>query len=527
MAELVPWLSPVFYNDLYPDAPYKLSEYYNGKLIIYEWIRGWVMAVTFDENGNYLRMEPFLDHMQFDSPVDIQIGQDGAIYVLEYGTNWFSKNSNAKLVRIEYKEGNRNPVAEISLDKQYGATPLTVQLSAEKSLDPDGNDKLQYNWSLEGMQLEGETVEYTFTKPGVHKIELVVTDNKGGKGTTSEQVFVGNTPPEVKIHTAANRSFYWDNSVLDYSIEVRDKEDLEINKEQVALSFGYLPRGKDIAVILSNGGDISNFRYAKGQQMVATMDCKACHSLKDNSVGPSYVAISQRYAGQKDVINQLSTKIIEGGSGNWGAHFMSPHPELSTQDAREMVNYILSLTGNEEAGKLPLKDTIILKEHIGQGIEGSYLLNAGYTDNGANGIEPLVSNTFLTLKNPYVQAEDFDKGSVSIGTSTTNEFYAYIRAVNGGYIQFNQIDLNHVEKLKFRVLPKTEGRVEIRLDSVDGTVIGSVAIPAKADGGSSWKEFTASLEEVNTRHTLYFVFTSAEGKEQHLFDIDWIYFSEN
>lgn len=118
-------VGPVYYSDEYPEAPYKLSEYYDGKLIIYEWIRGWMMAVTFDDNGNYLRMEPFLEHFDFAAPVDVQIyPEDGAIYVLEYGTNWFSKNTDAKLVRIEYKEGNRNPVAEISIDSKYGATPF-------------------------------------------------------------------------------------------------------------------------------------------------------------------------------------------------------------------------------------------------------------------------------------------------------------------------------------------------------------------------------------------------------------------
>jgi cytochrome c len=206
---------------------------------------------------------------------------------------------------------------------------------------------------------------------------------------------------------------------------------------------------------------------------------------------------------------------------------MSPHPELSTKDAQEMVSYILSLSSKDETRKLSLKDSIILTDHINQGREGSYLLNAKYTDKGANGIEPLVSNSFLSLNNPRVESEDFDEGSVSIGTSTTNEFYAYIRAVKGGYIKFNQIDLNHIEKLKFRVLPNTEGRIEVRLDSIEGPIIGSVAIPAMPGGGSSWKEFTATMEEVNTRHNLYFVFTGPEGKKQHLFDIDWIYFSEN
>jgi cytochrome c len=519
-------VGPLFYSDLYPNADYKLSEYYNGKLIIYEWIRGWLMTVTFDEDGNYLRMEPFLDHIQFDSPIDIQINQDGALYVLEYGTNWFSKNSNAKLVRIEYKEGNRNPVAEISLDIQYGPTPLKVQLSAKKSLDHDKNDKLQYNWSVEGNQFEGETVEHIFTEAGVHKVELLVTDDKGGQGTASSQVYVGNTPPEIQIQTSANRSFYWDNSVLDYSIEVKDEEDLEINPDDIKLSFGYVPRGKDVAVILSEDQDVSNFKYSKGQQMVATMDCKACHAMDDISVGPSYLSISQRYEGEKDVIKKLSAKIIEGGSGIWGAHFMSPHPELSTENANEIVNYILSLSSKGETGKLPLKGIIVLKEHIGQGIEGSYLLNASYTDNGANGIEPLVSSVHITLRNPYVQAEDFDEGSASIGTSTTNEFYAYTRAAHNGYMRFNQIDLRHVDELIFRVLPKAKGKIEVRLDKVDGPVISSVSISDKAEGGKTWKEITAPLEETEGTHDLYFVFTSGEGKEQPLFDIDWIYFSE-
>jgi cytochrome c len=93
---------PVYYSDLFPNAPFKLSPYYDGKLIIYDWVRRWFMAVTLDEEYNYLRMEPFLDHVDFVAPTDIQFASDGATYILEYGTNWFAKNSDAKLIRIEY-----------------------------------------------------------------------------------------------------------------------------------------------------------------------------------------------------------------------------------------------------------------------------------------------------------------------------------------------------------------------------------------------------------------------------------------
>src|SRR5690606_30340250 len=49
---------PVFYNTHVKKAPYQLSDYYDGKLFIYEWIRGWIMAVSFDEQGHYAGMEP-------------------------------------------------------------------------------------------------------------------------------------------------------------------------------------------------------------------------------------------------------------------------------------------------------------------------------------------------------------------------------------------------------------------------------------------------------------------------------------
>src|SRR5690625_7784157 len=91
-------------------------------------MRNWIMAVEFDEKGEMVFMEPFLDQFDFVAPNDMTFGPDGAIYILEYGTNWFSRNNDAKLVRIEYMEGNRPPVARIRADHTVGAHPLTVHL---------------------------------------------------------------------------------------------------------------------------------------------------------------------------------------------------------------------------------------------------------------------------------------------------------------------------------------------------------------------------------------------------------------
>jgi len=515
---------PVYYSDLFPNAPYKLPNYYNGKLFIYEWIRGWIMAVSLDKNGNYLSMEPFLDHLKFKAPVDMQFGTDGALYVLEYGTNWFSKNTDAKLVRIEYQEGNRNPVAEIQTDKQYGASPFSVQFSGKKSIDHDPDDKLFYTWNIDNKEFKGPIVNYTFTKTGGHTVTLTVTDNKGGRGIASTQVFAGNTPPEVQIVTSANRSFYWDNTLIDYNVLVKDKEETAINSEGIKVTFGYLPRGKDVAVILTQNQDAGNFNYLKGQQLTANLDCKSCHSVDKASVGPTYLAISERYSGKKEAASYLSDKIIQGGSGVWGERAMIPHPELPKSDAEEIVNYIFSLT-DKSGGKRPLKDEIVLKDHIGKGIDGLYLLNATYTDRGANGIEPLQSRDYITLRNPFVQAEDFDEGNVRLGTITT-DFLTYATSINNNsFIRFNSIDLRNVKQLKYRVRAQSGGLIEVHTGNRNGSIVSSIKIPARIAGAQAqWTEIVADLKETKEVQDLYFVFIDQAGKK-NLFDIDWIYFT--
>lgn len=82
---------------------------------------------------------------KLNAPIDMEMGPDGRLYVLEYGNGWFSKNPDAALSRIDYNGGNRAPQAEIHTTQLTGALPFKVKLSAEGSVDPDG-DKLTYLW---------------------------------------------------------------------------------------------------------------------------------------------------------------------------------------------------------------------------------------------------------------------------------------------------------------------------------------------------------------------------------------------
>jgi len=94
---------PIFYSDMFPAAT-RFPDYYNKKFFIYDWMRDWIMAVTLQPNGDFYKMEPFMPGTKFAAPIDMELGPDGKLYILEYGTGWFHKNKDAGLSRIDYNK---------------------------------------------------------------------------------------------------------------------------------------------------------------------------------------------------------------------------------------------------------------------------------------------------------------------------------------------------------------------------------------------------------------------------------------
>ena len=117
---------PAYYSDLY-NGPNILPEYYDGKVIIYDWMRGWMKAVSFFEDGSFNKMEPFASDIDINSLIDMEVGPDGRLYLLEYGSGWFSKNDDSGLSYIEYNGGNRPPVIDhLIVDKTSGSFTITI-----------------------------------------------------------------------------------------------------------------------------------------------------------------------------------------------------------------------------------------------------------------------------------------------------------------------------------------------------------------------------------------------------------------
>lgn len=80
---------------------------------------------------------------------------------------------------------------------------------------------------------------------------------------------------------------------------------------------------------------------SEGLALIEGADCLTCHKMDVRVVGPSYQEVADKYT--EGDLDMLATKIIEGGKGNWGEIPMTPHAGMSKENAKKMVEYILTL----------------------------------------------------------------------------------------------------------------------------------------------------------------------------------------
>src|SRR5262249_55244795 len=151
-----------------------------------------------------------------------------------------------------------------------------------------------------------------------------------------------------------NKTFYVPNKTYNYKVDVKDKEDGstangKIKPADVVVSIDYLAEGFDKAEIVQGhrtaeeAAKTAPSNYSKGLKLIQASDCRSCHADYKKSIGPAYFAVSKKYQGKANIVESLTKKIISGGKGVWGDVPMAAHPQLSAEDASEMIKYIMSL----------------------------------------------------------------------------------------------------------------------------------------------------------------------------------------
>ncbi len=468
---------PVFYRELFDVNDDTFPAYMEGKLIIYDWIRDVVLLVTMNENGDLIQTEPFLDNIEFSNLIDVDFSRNGVLYTLEYGAGWYTRNEDAKLSRITYYNGNRPPVIRLASESStVGQIPLQVSLNADGTKDPDG-DPVTLTWYLGKEKVgSGKRFDHTFDKPGYYFIYLEAEDNKGAKSREYTIIKSGNDLPEVKIQLSGNRSFYWPGRKVDYEIQVEDSEDGKlsegrINPADVNFHFDFLEQGYDLTEI-AQGHQLPS-PSALGQQLLEGQDCKGCHKVQEKSIGPSYSMIAERYTGRDDAVDYLSGKIISGGGGVWGEQAMSAHPDLSQDDAKRIVSYILSLNSDivDEKDQMPLSGSLQMNMHKADNYNAMYVLTAAYTDSG-NAYGRLTGSEQVILRSPRIRAgEATELYRAQMETSGNNHVADNLR--NGSRISFSAVDFTGVRavKIKLSSMPSSEINYKLHLNGEDKRVI--------------------------------------------------------
>jgi cytochrome c len=94
----------------------------------------------------------------------------------------------------------------------------------------------------------------------------------------------------------------------------------------------------------SGASDTPKLAAAEPQSPLAlakAQNCLACHAVAQKMVGPAFRDVAARYKGNTKAEALLSTKISQGGMGNWGAIPMPAQPQLANDDVKTLARWIL------------------------------------------------------------------------------------------------------------------------------------------------------------------------------------------
>lgn len=108
----------------------------------------------------------------------------------------------------------------------------------------------------------------------------------------------------------------------------------------------------------------------RGRYWMEKSDCMTCHELDQKTMGPSLLQIAERYPNEKTAVQYLIRKVKEGGSGAWGNSPMNPHPVLSENEIKTMLDYIFSLKPAADKNGNPAKQ--VMKASVDKNIRPGF-----------------------------------------------------------------------------------------------------------------------------------------------------------
>ncbi len=193
-----------------------------------------------------------------------------------------------------------------------------------------------------------------------------------------------NHPPVVKITSPKNNDIFELGAQVNYQISVADKEDGdskydEINTKEVLLEVRYLTNKSKLTAALNTTAQ----NDAPGLAVIRTSNCFNCHNFNSKLIGPSFYEISKRYPGTLSNTDSLIKHVRDGSTGMWGKEKMPTHPELTKEETKNAVQWILKHATDPNVNYyIGTEGSFRIKPSVTQAQKGACVLTASYVDHG-------------------------------------------------------------------------------------------------------------------------------------------------
>jgi hypothetical protein len=119
-----------------------------------------------------------------DTLIDWKFGPDGALYLLNYGHQYFGISSDSSVWRVDYTGGPDTPSAAPGASAAGNGQPLSEQFSAGKS----GGVSYRWDFGDGSPRSTQQDPVHSYAHPGTYTAHLTVTYADGSTDTGTVQV---------------------------------------------------------------------------------------------------------------------------------------------------------------------------------------------------------------------------------------------------------------------------------------------------------------------------------------------------
>lgn len=175
----------------------KFPSTYHGNVLVADYANRSIRRLLRGSAGEVLADPVFLWTGLARTPVDLEVGPDGALYYLSFGVPYGGLPDQAALFRIDWiGTTNQVPVPFAAATPTAGSAPLAVQFSSAGSNDPDsGPSALQYEWSFgDGTFSPSPHPNHVYAQNGRYTALLTVSDGAANASSQAIVVEVGGKP---------------------------------------------------------------------------------------------------------------------------------------------------------------------------------------------------------------------------------------------------------------------------------------------------------------------------------------------